>query len=159
MKFIADAMLGRLARWLRLLGYDTSYYPHIDDSFLLRLAREEKRILLTRDTRLVKVRGLPDFLLLHENDSFEQLRTVISTFDLTGDIEARIFDGDTFLSRCAVCNTLLQEKSKEESKSHVPEYVFQTCRIFKYCPECNKYYWKGTHPMRLQKKLKEILYN
>jgi len=159
MKFIADAMLGRLARWLRLLGYDTSYYPKIDDSLLLRLAREEKRILLTRDTRLVKVRCLPDFLLLHENDTFGQLGTVISKFDLTGDIEAKIFDSDTFLSRCAVCNALLLEKSNEESKLDVPEYVFQTCKTLKYCPECNKYYWKGTHPMRLQKKLKEILYN
>ena len=79
MKFIADSMLGRLARWLRLIGYDTLYYPHIEDSLILRIAREEDRTLLTRDTRLVKVRGLKDFLLLKENDPFEQLKNVIST--------------------------------------------------------------------------------
>ncbi len=82
MKFIADSMLGRLARWLRLLGHDTLYYPHIENSQLLRFAREGSRILLTRNTRLVKVRGLKNFLLLEDNDPFHQLSAVVRAFNL-----------------------------------------------------------------------------
>ena len=85
MRFIADSMLGRLVRWLRLLGYDTVYYPRIEDSVLLRIAREENRILLTRDSRLVKARGLRQFLLLEENDPFDQLRSIITAFNLKVD--------------------------------------------------------------------------
>ena len=82
MKFIVDSMLGRLARWLRLLGCDTLYYPSIEDRRLIRIASEEDRVLITRDTRLVRMRGLKHFLLLHENDPFEQLKKTITTFNL-----------------------------------------------------------------------------
>jgi len=154
-------MLGRLARWLRLLGHDTLYYPHIEDSRLLRIAREEDRTLLTRDTRLVKVRGLKNFLLIEENDPFEQLKRVVTTFNLQlfeqidesvkGGFETRPY------SRCSLCNTPLEDVPKEQAKDHVPEYVYQTSDIFKKCPRCNKFYWKGTHPEKLRKKLEEIL--
>ncbi|KPK34127.1 MAG: hypothetical protein AMK70_08500, partial [Nitrospira bacterium SG8_35_1] len=75
-------MLGRLARWLRLLGYDTLYFTDIEDSLLLRIARDEHRVLLTRDTGIVKVRGLGEHLLLSENDSFAQLENVLHSFNL-----------------------------------------------------------------------------
>jgi uncharacterized protein with PIN domain len=157
MRFIADSMLGRLARWLRLLGFDTLYYPRIEDRVLLKTAREENRMLLTRDTRLVKMRGLKDFLLLKENDPFDQLKNVIASFDLVPDInelcETRL------LSRCSLCNNLLDNVSKELAKEHVPEYVYLTSESFSRCANCEKFYWKGTHPELLKKKLMEILYN
>lgn len=161
MKFIADSMLGRLARWLRLLNYDTLYYPGIEDSLLLRIAREEDRILLTRDTRLVKVRGLKEFLLLHENDTFEQLKKVLTTFNLHP-LEGQGVSGrggyEPFLhSRCSLCNTPLDNIPKEQAKDHVPEYVYQTSKTFKYCPKCEKFYWEGTHPGKLKEKLMEVL--
>ncbi|RJQ54773.1 MAG: hypothetical protein C4526_04880 [Nitrospiraceae bacterium] len=158
MKFIADAMLGRLARWLRLLGYDTLYYPAIEDRILLHIAEKEDRVLLTRDTRLVKVRGITEFLLLEENDTFEQLKKVIKAFNLLG--THPIFS-DTenmgcvprlsrLYSRCSLCNTLLEDVPKEQAREHVPEYVYQTSGSFKKCPHCNKFYWKGTHPEKLR---------
>ncbi len=143
-------MLGRLARWLRLLGCDTLYYPDIEDSLLLRKAREEKRILLTRNTHLVKTRGVQNFLLLKENDPFKQLKAVIDTFKL-------ISDSAELPGRCALCNAGLKEVSKKEVKNSVPLYVFQTSDVFKQCSGCGKLYWNGTHPGRFKKKLSEIL--
>lgn len=150
-------MLGRLARWLRLLGCDTLYYPHIEDRHIIRIAGEEDRALLTRDTRLVRMRGLKHFLLLHENDPFEQLRKVITTFNLNpfemckGGFETHPY------SRCSLCNTLLENAPNEQVKPYVPEYVYQTSDRFRKCPTCGKFYWKGTHPEKLRKKLMEIL--
>jgi len=164
MKFIADSMLGRLARWLRLLGQDTLYYPHIEDRLLLRIAREEDRILLTRDTRLIKFRGLKNYLLLSENDTFDQLKKVLISFNLHPFDSGR--DGvnrrDRFqtclYSRCSLCNSILEKVKKEQAKDHVPEYVYLTIKIFKKCPKCSKFYWEGTHRERMRKKLKEILF-
>jgi uncharacterized protein with PIN domain len=166
MRFIADSMLGRLARWLRLLGYDTLYYPEIEDSVLLRIARENNRILLTRDTHLVKVREFQQnivesrekrvervqikYFLLKENNPFKQLKDVIKAFNLKD---------FSIMSRCAVCNALLKDISKEEVKNRVPQYVYQTSDAFKECPNCSKLYWKGTHPEKFIKKLSEILSN
>jgi uncharacterized protein with PIN domain len=157
MKFIADSMLGRLARWLRLIGYDTLYYPHIEDSLILRIAREEDRTLLTRDTRLVKVRGLKDFLLLKENDPFDQLKSVILTFSLISHGTPEKSLNIQELCRCSLCNQVLDSVPKEDAKMHVPEYVFQTSESFKHCKKCGRFYWKGTHHALLQKKLAEIL--
>jgi uncharacterized protein with PIN domain len=156
MKFIADSMLGRLARWLRLLGYDTLYYPRIEDSLLLRIAREEERILLTRDTRLVKVRGLKDFLLLKENDTFEQLKVVLKTLHLLSRDKPDELEMPVS-SRCSLCNNVLNNVSREAAKAYVPQYVYLTSDSFKRCSRCGKFYWKGTHQEKLQKKLSEIL--
>ena len=88
-------MLGRLARWLRFLGYDTLYYSGISDSSLIRIAREQDRVVLTRDTRLIKIKGLKNYLLITSNDSFQQLLEVIESLKL------RQFN---LLSRCVKCN-------------------------------------------------------
>ena len=154
MKFIADSMLGRLARWLRLIGFDTLYFHQIEDRLLLEIAREEDRILLTRDTRLVKMRGAERYLLLRENDTFDQLKEVISSLGLkpvTG------LDGDSLLSRCSLCNGILDNFPKEDAKGSIPEYVYLTSDYFKRCNGCLKLYWKGTHYERLIKKLSEVL--
>jgi len=151
-KFIADSMLGRLAKWLRLIGYDTLYFRDIEDSLLLRIAREEHRVLLTRDTRIVKVKGLGQHLLLSYNDPFEQLEEVVDSFDLMRKGKTPIQH-----SRCAVCNGTLADITKEHALGHVPEYVFETTSRFRRCLQCNRLYWKGTHTDRIHKKLSEIL--
>lgn len=156
-------MLGRPARWLRLLGYDTLYFPEIDDSSLLRIAREEDRVLLTRDTRLVRIRGLKNYLLIKENDPFEQLKEIITSFDLdphkqTGkSMEGGGAPPRYFYRRCSLCNTPLVDVPKEQARPFVPEYVYLTTENFRYCTQCNKFYWKGTHEVLLRKKLEDIL--
>ena len=145
-------MLGRLAKWLRLLGYDTLYFTDIEDSLLLRIARDEHRVLLTRDTAIVKVRGLGQHLLLTENDSFAQLEKVIHSFGLM-----RTEELPPLHSRCTVCNGMPADITKEQAKGNVPEYVFKTTSSFRRCTECNRIYWKGTHTDRIEKKLSELL--
>lgn len=156
MRFIADSMLGRLARWLRLSGFDTLYSPHAANNLLLRTAREEERILLTRDTCLVKVRDLKRFLLLRENDPYDQLREVIISFGLAPYIQDRL-DGTISTGRCSVCNSPLDNIAWERSQGAVPDYVFRTHRDIRHCPVCDKFYWKGTHQERMMKKLMDIL--
>ncbi|MBI5188401.1 MAG: Mut7-C RNAse domain-containing protein [Nitrospirae bacterium] len=148
-RFIADAMLGRLTRWLRLLGFDTLYYPDISDSRLLRVAREEERLILTRDTRLIKIKGVKDYLLIKANDSFKQLLEVIDTLKI-----------EEFkpLSRCVKCNGLLGRLlNKSEIKDSVPEFVFLNFNLFLKCSGCGKVYWEGTHPEKFREKLSEVL--
>ncbi len=156
MKFIADSMLGRLARWLRLLGYDTLYFSRIEDGILVRTAQEEGRTLLTRDTRLVKRRGLKNFLLLDENDTFDQLRTVINTFHLLpGGESGRLKEHSP--SRCSLCNTIPVSVPGEDARPHVPDYVYRTSDGFRRCMKCGRFYWRGTHPEKWRKKLSDVL--
>ncbi len=150
-RFIADVMLGRLARWLRLLGFDTLYYSDISDSRLLKVAREEGRFILTRDTRFVKIRGIKDYLLITSNNSFKQLLEVLRSLNL-GRFKP--------LSRCVECNgLLLRILDKGELKDTVPEFVFLNVHVFIKCSECGKIYWEGTHPKMFKEKLSEILSN
>ncbi|MBM4140818.1 MAG: twitching motility protein PilT, partial [Nitrospira sp.] len=138
--FLADVMLGRLARWLRLLGFDTLYYNDISDNRLLRIAKEQGRLILTRDTRLIKIKGIKDYLLIKANDSFSQLLEVIDTLKLTQ---------FNLLSRCVKCNGMLTRiLDKNEIKDSVPEFVFLHFNLFLRCSDCGKVYWEGTHPRK-----------
>lgn len=148
LRFIADVMLGRLAKWLRLLGFDTLYYTDITDKKLLKVAREQGRFILTRDTRLVKIKGVKDYLLIQSNNSFEQLLEVIKALNL------KHFN---LLSRCAECNGLLSGISKMDIKDSVPDFVFLNFHDFLKCTECGKIYWEGTHPKMFKEKLAEVL--
>lgn len=150
MRFIADSMLGRLAKWLRILGYDTLYYPHIDDSLLLRIAREDERILLTRDTRLVKVRGLKDFIFIEDDKVKDQLRQILSELHYR---EATQWSPLLF-SRCVHCNGLLSTISQEEAEGRVPDFVSWRTEAMRQCLSCNKIYWRGTHPDKIKKRLR-----
>lgn len=135
MRFLVDSMLGTLAKWLRILGYDTAYCAKADDSQLVRLARAEGRILLTRDTGLMQRRGLRAVFVASESLQ-EQLAQVVRTLGLRT---------DNAFSRCPICNTLLEEVPKYEAWGQVPPFVFQKQEAFKLCPECNQFYWRGTH--------------
>lgn len=135
MRFLADNMLGRLATWLRLLGYDTAYLPHADDPELARVARTEDRILLTRDVELTRRRGVRHVLI--ESDQVEeQLHQVFRALNLS----AR-----QAFSRCAECNLPLDRVNKETVRGEVPPYVFQMQERFLRCPHCQRVYWRGTH--------------
>ncbi len=148
-KFIADVMLGRLARWMRFLGFDTLYYPNISDGRLIRVAREQDRFILTRDTRLIKIKGVDDYLLIKANDPFEQL------LEVTEALKLKQFNP---LSRCVKCNGLLTRiLNKSKIKDSIPEYVFLNFNAFLKCSDCGKIYWEGTHPKKFREKLSEVL--
>jgi uncharacterized protein len=148
-QFIADAMLGRLARWLRFLGFDTLYYPDITDSDLVRIAREQNRFILTRDTRLVKMKGLRDYVLISSNDSFQQL------FELTEKIQLKHFH---LFSRCVACNgQLMNVSDKSEVKDAVPEFVFLNYNMFSRCRSCGRIFWEGSHPKKFKAQLSRII--
>ena len=143
MKFIVDGMLGRLAKWLRILGYDTTYSPHLDDDQLVRLARAEGRLLLTRDRALARRRGL-QCLLIESDHLEEQLGQTLAELALTEEYS---------FSRCPVCNTPLQKAEKTDLEGRVPPHIFRTHKDFSLCPKCDKIYWPGTHWARMQEKL------
>jgi len=152
-KFLVDRMLGRLVKWLRILGYDTTYPSFENDLSLILIARQENRILLTRDTNLIKRRNICDFLFIKSNKWEEQLLEVIKGMKLEIDFDSKIF------SRCSLCNSPTKGIDKKEVKARVPPYVFLTQDKFVYCPSCKKYYWKGTHWQRMAEKIKKIPLN
>lgn len=136
MRFLVDSMLGKLAKWLRILGYDTLYFRQGDDRDLLELASEEDRTILTRDTRLSR-RWLVPTLLIKSEQVEEQLSQVVRRFGL--EMEEGLF------SRCPECNILLKEILKEDVVERVPPLVSETYDEFMTCPNCNRIYWMGTH--------------
>lgn len=147
MRFIADAMLGKLAKWLRILGYDTVYYGGGDDLGLIQAAAAEDRFILTRDTRLVKRLARDGHLFIRDNDPMAQLAQVVSELGLDA-------SGAGFLTRCTVCNGTLDSVDKAEVRGLVPEYTYSDANVFLRCPSCGRLYWEGTHKARILARLK-----
>lgn len=135
MKFIADAMLGKLAKWLRLLGYDTYYETDISDDDLLRIANGEDRIILTRDTLLIRRKLCRRYLFILDDYVQNQLRQTIDAFHLSA----------SPFSRCLICNVIIREVEKSSVQNQVPEYTYKTQDRFAQCPQCGRVYWPGTH--------------
>lgn len=140
-------MLGKLAWWLRLLGYDVLYSPKMDDAELAQVARIENRVLLTRDTQLVKRRGLR-FVLVESDQPERQIRQLVHQLDL--DTRSQEF------SRCLVCNSPLFDVAAETIAHEVPPYVRATQTRFRRCPNCSRIYWRGTHWERMMERLKTL---
>ncbi len=148
-KFFADAMLGRLATWMRILGLDVEYAPDIEDSIIEERARVESRLILTRDTSLIKRRGVRDRCFFIESDHVEvQLREVVERFGVTGAL---------LLTRCLRCNTILKDVDRASAKGLVPTYVYDTQDRFSTCPECGRVYWSGTHKAQIIKTLRRVV--
>lgn len=135
--FIADAMLGRLAKWMRLAGFDTIYDPSLDDPEMADMARRTGRILLTRDTELVQRRNTPA-LLVESQKLDEQLQQVIESLDLS-------LTSPWGRPRCAVCNSPLEAVDRQEVRVMVPAYVWDRYQLFHRCQGCGRVYWRGTH--------------
>lgn len=146
MRFIADHMLGSLARWLRFFGFDTLYPNVLSDKELIALTKSEKRILLTRDKDLANVKGI-EALYIESTDLDEQLLQVIMSFDL------KVTEP---FSRCALCNSDLIKVDKALVEKKVPEKVFAWKNDFWMCKKCDKYYWQGTHFEGIKAKIEEL---
>lgn len=149
-KFIADAMLGRLARWLRVMGCDVEYFPEIGDAELEERSGRSGRLVLTRDTLLIRRRRVRDNCFFVEGDHYrDQVRQVVRAF--------AIDPFGRFLARCLECNALLSDLDGKSAEGRVPPYVFATQKRFQVCPDCSRIYWGGTHRERMKAELQEIL--
>jgi uncharacterized protein with PIN domain len=146
-KFAADRMLGKLAKWLRIIGHDVIYGKHLSGYGLIRAARLEDRLILTRDRKL-KNKQPPDFLFIESDHHREQLRQVIQACGLN--------PMDKPFSRCLECNLILQPQSKAAVEKAVPAYVYSTQENFFSCPKCRRVYWPATHHERMLEELKQL---
>ena len=146
-RFAADIMLGRLAKWLRILGEDVIYGAHLSGYGLIRAARLEKRLILTRD-RSLKNKQPPPTLYLSSDHYREQLRQVIRDCGLV--VGKRLF------TRCLRCNTVLQGRTKDSIEKLVPPYVFSTQEKFFWCATCRRVYWPATHHQNMVDELEKL---
>lgn len=148
LKFIADCHLGKLAKYLRLMGIDTLFFTHIDDDELIIIANDQNRIILTRDRELSERKNAP-VLFLEPTDTQAQLKTLIDYYELK--------EHPAPFSRCIVCNTQLQVIEKEKIIDRLPEKVKKYFDYFEYCPTCDRIYWQGDHYRHMMEFLEEVL--
>jgi len=146
--FIATEELGKLAKWLRVLGHDCDYYGKEDESELVIKVLRDGRVLLTRGSRFSKYHGIRVIVITsdHVEDQVEQL-VKEAGLELA---EHRLFQ------RCVECNVELVPVEKDAVKEKVPEYVFETNDDFKKCEKCGKIFWKGTHWDNVARKFKQL---
>ena len=149
MKFIVDRMLGKLAKELRLLGYDTIYYRGDDAHQLIQLARQEGRIILTRNTKLFPKRPEDQIVTVKEDKPPLQVKELIQKGSIS-------LDKEKFFSRCLLCNALLDQIPREEAEGNVPDFIFHQQKEFFRCPQCQRIYWQGSHQENMQKRIKEL---
>ena len=137
MKFLLTREVGRLARWLRILGYDARYEPSVNTSICVLAAIKEDRVLVTRNRRIGR-RHAGTIVCLVSDDVKAQLR------ELGGRLGLR-WDASKMFTRCLVCNRPLEAVAKDSVRDRVPEFVFTTQEQFHQCPACRRVYWRGTH--------------
>ena len=148
MKFIVTKELGRLVRWLRILGFDAEYFQETNRSSLVITSLRDERIILTRDSRMSPVSGIR--ILRVKHDELEnQLAQVTKELGIKLD-EKRLF------TRCILCNRELEPAEKETIKDKVPEYVYEAQKGFLTCPSCGRVYWHGTHWGNVRKLLVKV---
>jgi uncharacterized protein with PIN domain len=148
-RFVADRMLGKLAKWLRVLGYDVVYLKEAAQREILENL-QAGRTLLTRNRRAQSWQGKGRVFLVKDNDPKIQLREVVKGLRL---VEA---DGAIF-SRCLNCNRPLDAVMREEVREEVPDYIYQRQKEFHRCIDCGKVYWHGSHAVRMRQQLRKIL--
>ena len=147
-RFVVDVNVGRLAKWLRVMGYDALYIPDANDDELLRVAGEQDRAIITKDRYILERRlvtsGQVKAILVASDDFREQMH------QLTRRLGLRFHN---VFSLCIECNERLHLISKPEVKGRVPPFVFSTQEQFYQCPRCRKLYWRGTHWRNMREEL------
>jgi uncharacterized protein with PIN domain len=151
-KFIADNNVGKLARWLRLIGYDTVLLQQKDDAQMIKMALSENRVILTKDAQLMKRRlvtnGTLKTLYIEQDDPEVQVQEVAQNLGL--DYGFKPF------SRCLECNRVLVARDEEDVEGLIPARVFETQTQYTQCPACHRIYWPGTHWQAMSDKLKDL---
>jgi uncharacterized protein with PIN domain len=153
LKFIVDNNVGKLAKWLRIMGYDTLFFSSLNDSHMIATALAEGRVILTRDTQIMKRRvvasGKIKAILIQSDNPEVQMHQVIDSLNL--DCEFSPF------TICLECNQPLVARGKHEVKDLVPPYVFETQNQYMECPACHRIYWRGTHWQAMIQRLKKFV--
>jgi uncharacterized protein len=145
-RFVVDSMLGKMAKWLRVLGFDTRY-EYLNKLHQVTEHLAEGFFIVTKNQRWC---GLSGVICIAANDPNKQLLEVAARISLRpGDIQ--------FLNRCILCNALLAHLPRNDAFGLVPDYVFETQTDFSRCPHCQKVYWSGSHPNRMLKRLQDLL--
>jgi len=151
-KFIADNNVGKLARWLRLIGYDTVLFKQKDDAQMIKMALGENRVILTKDAQFMKRRlvtsGTLKTLHIEQDDPEVQVQEVVGSLSLDYDFKP--------FSRCLECNQALVARDKESVKDLIPARVLETQTQYTQCPACQRIYWAGTHWQAMGNKLKDL---
>ncbi|UCB43994.1 MAG: Mut7-C RNAse domain-containing protein [Dehalococcoidales bacterium] len=141
-----------MARWLRMMGYDTALFDHGDDGRMIRIALDQGRVIVTRDTQVMKRRvitsGRLRAVLVSGDRPEEQIKQVMASLQLESNFRP--------FSLCMECNHPLEERSKAEVAGLVPPYVFKTQDAYVQCPNCFRVYWKGTHWQAMVRKLEGL---
>lgn len=148
-RFLADAMLGRLARWLRALGFDTTYDATAGDPELVRRAAAEARIVLTRDVHLLRELRPERALQIHGDMPLTQLRQVVDALSLPPPAE--------LFTRCLLCNTPLDAVADGERAAVVPPAARALPGPVRRCARCGRVYWPGSHARRMRADLERAL--
>ncbi|WP_281951975.1 Mut7-C RNAse domain-containing protein [Nitrosophilus kaiyonis] len=147
-KFLADVHLGRVAKYLRLLGFDTLYFTNIEDNKIIEIAKNENRIVLTKDKILCE-RLKKSCYLVKSKKPIEQIKEIAKHFDLKK--YAKPF------TRCIKDNALLEDIEKSKIEDKLPPKVKKFYNSFKICPKCHQIYWLGSHYEKMEKFIKELL--
>src|ERR1700690_2035976 len=137
-RFIADAMLGSLAKWLRIMGFDTLYYRVIEDHELVKIAKQEGRTILSKDNALCRSKKAGESLLIQRDKTVEQIKKVMKACHVVPDLMRAYM-------RCTLCNDKLLPAERSAVSTEVPDYVLQSVNAFLKCGECGKVYWEGSH--------------
>jgi uncharacterized protein with PIN domain len=146
-RFLVDGTVGKLARWLRVLGFDAAYVSECEAAAIARLARQSGRTVLTRSREVADRLGGSSILIESEHLR-GQLEQVVES---AGRDACRPF------SRCNVCNRRLERVDKETVRGRVPEFVYATQESFSTCPECGRYFWHGTHYANMLEQVRLIV--
>ena len=148
-RFVADRMLGKLAKWLRVLGYDVVYLKKAAEEEILQNL-QEGRTLLTRNRRARSWHGKGRVFMVNNDDPKIQLCEVVKGL--------RLAESDSAMfSRCLSCNRPLAAVRREEVREEVPDYIYQRQKEFHRCSDCGKVYWHGSHAVRMRQQLRKIL--
>jgi len=150
MKFIADRTLGKLARKLRVLGFDALYWAGGNLEGAAKAAATEGRVLLTRSRRVKEKAEGFQILVIEANDPREQISEVLAKLKLQP-------PADQFFSRCLMCNEALAAIPREEVEGRVPDFIYRLYDSFHICPRCHRIYWPGTHLQRMRKELAKTI--
>jgi len=138
-----------LAKGLRMLGYDTVYYRGENAYPLIKLAREEDRVILTRNTKLIHKRPEDRIIRIGEDKPLLQLRELIQKKVIS-------LNEENLLSRCLLCNIPIEKIRREEAEGKVPDFIYYQEKKFFQCPTCQRIYWQGSHIENMKKKVEEL---